>query len=65
LIGEPLKRALSSSCVIVIHSMSDGPSIPSRARNASSDDGVANEFQGQTSWQTCRLSSVAIPLSTG
>lgn len=42
--GEPLKRAENSFCVIAIHSMSDGPSNPSRGRNAPSDDGVANEF---------------------
>ena len=36
LTGEPLKRALNSSCVIVTHSMSDGPSSPSRTKKAGS-----------------------------
>jgi hypothetical protein len=56
---------MNSSCVIVIHSISDGPSSPSRARNASSDVGAANEFQGHTSWEMCRLPRFSIPLSTG
>jgi hypothetical protein len=30
--GEPSKRALNSSCVIVIHSIRRGPSSPSRAK---------------------------------
>lgn len=65
LMGEPLKRAENSSCVIVIHSISRGPSSPSRARNAASVAGSANEFQGQTSWEMYPFSHYSIPLLTG
>jgi hypothetical protein len=63
--GEPLKRRENSSCVIVIHSVSDGPPRPSRARNASSGVSDANPFQGQTSWVLCRLNRFRIELTTG
>jgi hypothetical protein len=56
---------MNSSCVVAIHSMRDGPSSPSRARNASSADGVAKRFQGQASWEMRRHSRFSIPLSTG
>jgi hypothetical protein len=45
-----------NSHIIAIHSVSDGPSIPARARNAASPAGSANRFHGQTSWKMSLLS---------
>jgi hypothetical protein len=63
--AEPLKRRENSSCVIPIHPISDGPSIPSRGMKAGSCAGSANEFQGQTSWARCPLPRNRIELSGG
>lgn len=56
LMGEPLKRALNCSCGIVIHSMSEGPSTPSRGRKAASRVTCTNLTlsNGHTSWEVCQ-----------